>query len=89
MRQRNPKGCSNRQLSAKQLGDRGGFQPESLRLWEHIVEKRSLSTRSGLQLLRVARTIADLDQMETVPDEAIAQASFFRCADLLIPASSY
>lgn len=89
MRKRNPKGCSNKQLSAKQLGDRGGFQPESLRLWEHIVEKRSLSTRSGLQLLRVARTIADLDQMETVPDEAIAQASFFRCADLLIPASSY
>ena len=88
MRQRNPKGCSNRQLSAGQLGDLGGFQPESLRLWEHIVEARSLSTRSGLQLLRVARTIADLDEMATVPEEAVAQASCFRCSDLLIPAGS-
>ena len=88
MRQRNPRGCSNRQLSARELGDRGGFQPESLHLWEHIVEKRSLSTRSGLQLLRVARTVADLNQMETVSDEAVAQASCFRCSDLLIPAGS-
>ena len=88
MRQRNPKGCSNRQLSAKQLGDRCGFLPESLRLWEHIVEKRSLTTRSGLQLLRVARTIADLNQMETVSDADVAQASCYRCADLMIPAGS-
>ena len=88
MRQRNPKGCSNRQLSAGQLGDLGGFQPESLRLWEHIVEARSLSTRSGLQMLRVARTIADLDEMATVPEEAVAQASCFRCSDLLIHAGS-
>ena len=89
MRQRNPEGCSNRQLTARQLGERGGFLPESLRLWEQIVERRSLSTRSGLQLLRVARTIADLDQMDSVPDDAIAQASCFRCSDLLVPPGSH
>lgn len=89
MRQRNPGGCSNRQLTASQLGDRGGFHPEGLRLWEQIIERRSLSTRSGLQLLRVARTIADLDQMDSVPDDAIAQASCFRCSDLQVPPGSH
>jgi magnesium chelatase family protein len=47
------------------------------------MEQRGLSTRSGLQLLRVARTIADLNDRSTVNRNAVAEASFYRCSDLL------
>ena len=50
---------------------------------ERVIEQRRLTTRSSLQLLRVARTIADLNGQDTVPTEAIADASGFRCTDLM------
>lgn len=80
MERRNPDGRSNRQLTANELGHVGGFCQDSLRLWEKLVDHRSLSTRSGLQLLRVARTLSDLNQEERVTPEAIARSSCLRSA---------
>ena len=45
--------------------------------------QRGLSTRSGIRLLRVARTVADLNASESVGTNDLAEASGFRCADLL------
>ena len=52
-------------------------------LVEQLINQRGLSTRSGLQLLRVARTIADLNDRASVDRNAVAEASCFRCTDLL------
>ena len=83
MQGRNPRGLGNRELSAQDLGQHGRFEATALQLWERLVAQRGLSTRSGLRLLRVARTVADLNDRDRVDIEAIAEASGFRCADLL------
>jgi len=59
------------------------FKADALTLWELVIEQRRLSTRSSLQLLRVARTIADLNGRDMVQTEAIAYASGYRCTDLM------
>jgi magnesium chelatase family protein len=46
-----------------------GLEANGLTLWERVIEQRRLTTRSSLQLLRVAHTIAD--------------ASGFSCMDLV------
>ena len=83
MQRRNPGGDSNGRLSATALRQSGAFEPAALELWEQLINQRSLSTRSSLQLLRVARTIADLDGRPSVDRNAVAEASCFRCTDLL------
>ena len=40
---------------------RPGHRGAALELWEQLINQRGLSTRSSLELLRVARTIADLN----------------------------
>jgi magnesium chelatase family protein len=83
MRTRNPRSCSNRFLTTEDLHRYGQFKADGLTLWERVIEQRRLTTRSSLQLLRVARTIADLNGQETVQAEAIADASGYRCTDLM------
>ena len=70
-------------MSAHALRSVGRFQPSALKLWEQLIDHRGLTTRSGLQLLRVARTIADLNNNEDVKVEDVAEASCFRCSDLI------
>ena len=50
MHDRNPGGVCNRELPATALGDRGGFAPAALQLWERLVAHRGYSTRSGIRL---------------------------------------
>ena len=83
MQARNPSGCNNRSLTAADLHRQGQFKADGLTLWERVIEQRRLTTRSSLQLLRVARTIADLNGHEMVQTEAIADASGYRCTDLM------
>ena len=61
----------------------GAIEAAALELWEQLINQRGLSTRSSLQLLRVARTIADLNERASVDRNALAEASCFRCTDLL------
>ena len=83
MQRRNPGGDSNRQLSAAALRQTGAIEAAALELWEQLINQRGLSKRSSLQLLRVARTIADLNDRASVDRTAVAEASCFRCTDLL------
>ena len=83
MTERNPNGVCNRELTARGLGRHGLFEASALQLWEQLVARRRLSTRSGIRLLRVARTVADLNDSVVVDKEAVAEAAGFRCADLL------
>ena len=83
MHQRNPGGACNGRLSAADLRHSGAIEAEALDLWEQLIDQRGLSTRSSLQLLRVARTIADLNDRSRVDRNAVAEASCYRCSDLL------
>ena len=85
MHTRNRLGCCNRFLTTADLHRYCQFEANGLTLWERVIEQRRLTTRSSLQLLRVARTIADLNVngQDTVPTEAIADARGFRCMDLM------
>ena len=83
MKRRNPGGDSNGRLSAAALRQTGAIETAALELWEQLINQRGLSTRSSLQLLRVARTIADLNDRASVDRNAVAEASCFRCTDLL------
>ena len=83
MSERNPNGVPNRDLTARGLGRHGLFEASALQLWEQLVARRRLSTRSGIRLLRVARTVADLNNSGHVDADAVAEAAGFRCADLM------
>ena len=82
MQRRNPGGDSNGRLSAAALRQTGAIEAAALKLWEQLINQRGLSTRSSLQLLRVARTIADLNERASGERNAGAEASCFRGTDL-------
>ena len=87
MAARNPGGICNRDLSGTAIGEQAGIDDAAWQLWEQLVARRGLSTRSGIRLLRVARTVADLRGHHGVNAEAVAEASGYRCTDLLLPGS--
>ena len=58
MLQRNPDQSANRNLKSRALGEVGAITPSAMKLWEEVVRQRGLTTRSGLQLLRVSRKLS-------------------------------
>ena len=83
MQRRNPGGDSNSRLSAAALRQTGAIEAAAIELRAQLINQRVLSTRSSLQLLRVARTFADLNDRSSVDRNAVAEASCFRCTDML------
>ena len=81
MCQRNPGGQLNSQLSALELGRYGQVEERAFQFWEQVVAKRQLSMRSSLRLLRVARTIADLEAVPKVGEQQLAEPICFRSYD--------
>ncbi|MFM9047646.1 MAG: YifB family Mg chelatase-like AAA ATPase [Cyanobium sp.] len=84
MRQRNPQGCSNGQLPGESLRSILELEDQASRLWEGTLERRQLSLRGGLKVLRLARTIADLEGHRKVGTAAIAEAFSYRTFDQLV-----
>jgi magnesium chelatase family protein len=52
---------------------------ETLHLLEHAAEQLCLSPRACHRILKVSRTIADLDQAENISSVHVAEAIAFRC----------
>jgi magnesium chelatase family protein len=84
MRSRNPEGCGNALLAAKDLGTILAMEDTARTLWESTLAKRQLTMRGGLKVLRLARTIADLADQPQVERAAIAEAFSYRSFDELI-----
>lgn len=82
MMDRNPDQRSNRDLDAKALYECGQFRPDTIDRWDAVIQARRLSLRSGLRLLRVARSVADLRVSEMVEVADLASALCFRSFDL-------
>lgn len=81
MSQRNPGGCANGLLGGADLRRHSHLIPKALALWEGAIRQRRLSARSAERLLRVARTIADLNGEGSIGAEAVAEALTFRSFD--------
>jgi magnesium chelatase family protein len=82
MERRNPAACPNAALPAEALAAVLGLDAAARQLWEAALERRHLSARSALRMLRVARTIADLEGQQTLGAGAIAEALTYRSFDL-------
>jgi magnesium chelatase family protein len=81
MTSRNPGGISNARLSGAALQEVLGLEPQALALWELALGQRRLTARGGERLLRVARTISDLDDQPGVGPAAVAEALTYRSFD--------
>ncbi|TVS07540.1 MAG: ATP-binding protein [Cyanobium sp. PLM2.Bin73] len=78
---RNPGGIGNARLSGAALQELLGLEPQALALWEQALGQRRLTARGGERLLRVARTISDLDDQPRVGPAAVAEALTYRSFD--------
>ncbi len=80
-RQLRRSGCANAQLGSDALQDACALGKDDRRLLEHALEKLGLSARAYHRVLRVARTVADLDGSERVRKPHLAEALQLRRMD--------
>jgi magnesium chelatase family protein len=73
-RQLSRSGKLNRDLTPEELRKRSGLAPAARALVEQAFERLHLTARSYHRVLRVARTIADLEDSETVEPPHVAEA---------------
>ena len=74
-------GCLNDELTAQKLEEVIGDEPETKVILDKIITRLGLSARSYTRILRLARTIADMDGNEKVMPFHVAEASSFRYLD--------
>ncbi len=75
-----PETC-NAQLTARQLREVGRVTPSALRLLGELYDRYTLSARGHTRILRVARTVADLDGSDVVGPEHVSVAASLRLDD--------
>lgn len=81
MLQKARQGCLNTELSPKQLEQYVRLQPDSKKLLEQAVNRMGMSARGYHRILRVARTLADMQQQEAVLMAHIAESISYRSLD--------
>ncbi len=80
-RQIERQGVSNRQLKGEQLEQYCSLEREGQQFLARAMESLNLSARAYHRVLRVARTIADLEQQEQIGVNHLAEAISFRKLD--------
>jgi magnesium chelatase family protein len=68
-------------MSAKQLRRHCPVGPDGQQLLEAALERLGLSARAHDRILKVARTIADLEGHETIRTDHLAEAIQYRTLD--------
>jgi magnesium chelatase family protein len=71
----------NAQMNTKQIRNYCALDPHSLELLKTAMERLNLSARAYDRILKVARTIADLEENEIVNATHIAEAILYRSLD--------
>ena len=72
---------SNSQMSTKQLQEFCSLETQSQKMLKMAMEKLNLSARAYDRILKVARTIADLENSEIITSEHLAEAIQYRSLD--------
>ena len=73
----------NARMGPRELKDFCGLSPESEELMKAAFEAMGLSARSYDRILRVARTIADMEGAESIEPGHIAEAIQYRTYDFM------
>ena len=71
----------NAQLRSKEFKTFCAMSPEVMHLLKSAMKELHLSARSYTKILKVARTIADLTQQDTIQPEHVAEAIQYRSLD--------
>lgn len=82
IRYKNENILTNSQLSTKLIRKYCFFEKNAEKQLKKATHKYNFSTRTYFRLIKVARTIADLEQRETISSSDISQALQFRKTDL-------
>jgi magnesium chelatase family protein len=72
---------ANAQMSSMQLQIYSKLNPEGKILLKNAMERLCLSARAYDRILKVARTIADLESSESIQNEHLAEAINYRSLD--------
>jgi magnesium chelatase family protein len=80
-RQHQRQQCQNATLSVKNLEKHCALESDERILLHTAIEKLGLSARAYHRIIKVARTIADLDEKEVIESDHIAEALSFRNFD--------
>ncbi len=75
-----PETC-NAQLTSRQIREVGRITPSALRLLGELYDRHTLSARGHTRILRVARTVADLEGSDVVGAEHVNAAAALRLDD--------
>ncbi|MCW8974698.1 MAG: ATP-dependent protease, partial [Sedimenticola sp.] len=74
-------GCPNSQLTGRLLEQSCLLTPQSRGLIERAMDQLSLSARAYHRILRLARTIADMEASEAILSTHIGEAISYRSLD--------
>lgn len=83
-KQHQRQGCLNGKLSIADLEKFSCIEPNELVFFQDVAKKLSLSLRVFHRCIKVARTLADLEDSATITRSHLAEALSFRALDTLI-----
>jgi magnesium chelatase family protein len=80
-RQQQRSGVANFRLGTKQIEQVCALDTDNRRLLELAMQRLSLSARAAHRILKVARTVADLEGAERIGSTHLSEAIQYRCLD--------
>lgn len=81
--QQQRQGKCNNALTVPELDTYSELHAEAKQLLSHIMTKLNLSARAYHRIIKVARTIADLEESRIINHKHLAEALHYRCLDRL------